>query len=122
MSAKENKAIVCQLVEDLFNTGNLDIVEEVFADPDFSGRENVKRSVTEWLAAFPDTVSVAQDVFAEWDKIAVRWITQATHQGEFLGVPPTDNHINVTWFGIFRLSEGKIIESWDTFNVVEMTE
>jgi predicted SnoaL-like aldol condensation-catalyzing enzyme len=39
-----------------------------------------------------------------------------------LGVPPTDNHINVTWFGIFRLSEGKIIESWDTFNVVEMTE
>ncbi len=131
MSAKENKAIVCQLVEDLFNTGNLDIVEEVLADsyidhssshPDLSGRENVKRSVAEWLAAFPDTVSVAQDVIAEGDKIAVRWITQATHQGEFLGVSPTDNHVNVTWFGIFRLSEGKIIESWDTFNVVEMTE
>ena len=131
MSAKENEAIVCQLVEDLFNTGNLDIVEEVLADsyidyssshPDLSGRENVKQSVAEWLTAFPDTISVAQDVIAEGDKIAVRWITQATHQGEFLRVPPTDNHINVTWFGIFRLSEGKIIESWDTFTVVEMTE
>jgi predicted SnoaL-like aldol condensation-catalyzing enzyme len=39
-----------------------------------------------------------------------------------LSVPPTGNHIYVTWFGIFRLSGGKIIESWDTFNVLEMME
>ncbi len=131
MSAKENKAIVCQLVEDLFNTGNLDIVEEVLADsytdhspshPDLSGRENVKQSLVEWLTAFPDTVSVAQDVIAEGDKVAARWTTRATHQGEFMGVPPTGNHINVTWFGIFCLSEGKIVEGWDIFNVLEMTE
>jgi steroid delta-isomerase-like uncharacterized protein len=87
-----------------------------------SGRENVKQSVAKWRTAFPDTVSEAQEVIAEGDKVAARWITQATHQGEFMGVPPTGNHISVTWFGVFRLSEGKIVESRDTFNVLEMME
>ena len=37
-----------------------------------------------------------------------------------MDVPPTGNRIDVTWFGIFHLSGGRIVESWDTFNVVEM--
>jgi hypothetical protein len=35
---------------------------------------------------------------------------------------PSSNRIDVTWFGIFHLSEGKTIESWDTFNIVEMLQ
>jgi predicted ester cyclase len=88
--------------------------------PGLPGPENVKRSISQWLAAFPDTVSAAQDILAEGDRVAARWSTRATHRGEFMGVPPTGNPIYVTWFGIFRLSGGRIVESWDTFNVVEM--
>ena len=129
MSAEANKAVVRRLVEDLFNTGDVGIADEVLAGdyvdhsashPEAPGRENVKRSVSEWLAAFPDTVSVAHDVVAEDAKVAARWTTRATHRGEFMGIAPTGNRIDVTWFGVFRLSEGKIVESWDTFNVVEM--
>jgi predicted ester cyclase len=39
-----------------------------------------------------------------------------------MDVPPTGNRIDVTWFGILRLSGDKIVESWDTFNVVEMMQ
>jgi steroid delta-isomerase-like uncharacterized protein len=129
VSSEDNKAIVRRLIEDLFNTGNPDIADEFLADdyvdhspshPDVPGRENVKQSVSEWLIAFPDTVSVAKDLVAEEDRVAARWSTQATHRGEFMGVLPTGNRIEVTWFGIFRLSDGKIVESWDTFNVLEM--
>jgi len=35
-------------------------------------------------------------------------------------VPPRGRWIDVSWYGIFRLSGGRIVESWDTFNVVEM--
>jgi predicted ester cyclase len=103
-----NKAIVSRLVEDLFNTGDLDVVDEVLADeyvdhtasdPDLPGPENVKRSVSEWLTAFPDTVSVVKDMVAEGDKVAARWTTQATHRSEFMDVPPSGNRIAVTWFG-----------------------
>jgi predicted ester cyclase len=76
--------------------------------------------VSEWLTAFPDTVSVARDIIAEGEMVAARWTTRATHRGEFMDVPPTGNKIDVTWFGIFRLSGGRIVESSDTFNVVEM--
>jgi predicted ester cyclase len=78
--------------------------------------------VSEWLAAFPDTVSVVRDMSAEGDRVAARWTTQATHRGEFMDFPPTGNRIDVTWYGIFRLSGGRIVESWDTFNVVEMMQ
>jgi steroid delta-isomerase-like uncharacterized protein len=131
VSPETNKAVVRRLVEDLFNTGDLEIADEVFADdyvdhsasyPESSGPENVKRSVSEWLAAFPDTVSVVQDIVAEGDKVAARWSSRATHRGEFMDVPPTGNRIDVTWFGIFCLSDGRIVESWDTFNVVEMMQ
>jgi steroid delta-isomerase-like uncharacterized protein len=126
---EDNKAIVRRLIEDLFNTGNPDIADEVLADdyvdhspshPDVPGRENVRQSVSEWLIAFPDTVGVIRDLVAEGERVAARWSTQATHRGEFMGVPSTGNRIDVTWFGIFRLSDGKIVESWDTFNVLEM--
>jgi predicted ester cyclase len=129
--SEANKTVVLRLIEDLFNTGNLDIADEVLArdyvdhspsHPELSGPENIKRSVSEWLSAFPDTVSVAQDVVAEGDKVAARWTTRATHRGEFMDVPPTGNRIDVTWFGMFRLSGGRIVESWDTFNTVELTK
>jgi predicted ester cyclase len=129
VSSEDNKAIVRRLIEDLFNTGNPDIADEVLAydyvdhspsHPDVPGRENVKQSVSEWLIAFPDTVGVIRDLVAEGDRVAARWSTQATHRGEFMEVSPTGNRIEVTWFGIFRLSDGKIVGSWDTFNVLEM--
>ena len=129
MPSEDNKAIVRRLIEDLFNTGNPDIADEVLADdyvdhspsyPDVPERENVKQSVSEWLIAFPDTVSVVRDLVTEGDRVAARWSTQATHRGEFMDISPTGNRIDVTWFGIFCLSDGKIVESWDTFNVLEM--
>ncbi len=126
-----SKTVVRRLVEDLFNTGNLELADEVltadYADhspshPDLPGLENVKRAVREWRAAFPDTLNVINDMVAEGDKVAVRWTTHATHRGEFMGIAATGNRIAVTSFGIFRLAGGKIVESWDTFNVVEMMQ
>jgi steroid delta-isomerase-like uncharacterized protein len=128
-NVEDNNLTDRRLIEDLFNTGDLDVADEVLAGddvdhspshPDLSGPENFKRSMSEWLTAFPDTVSVVQDMIAEGDRVAARWTTRATHRGEFMSVPPTGNRIDVMWFGMFRLSGGRIVESWDTFNVVEM--
>lgn len=122
--SERNKAVVHRAVEELFNTGNLDIVEQVFApdyvdhspsDSELSGLENVKRFVAAWRAAFPDTRSTVEDMIAEGDKVAARWTTRATHRGEFLGVPPTGNVVTAQWLGIFHLSDGRIVDSWDHY-------
>lgn len=129
--SEEDKVVVRRLIEELFNTGDQDIADEVLAADyvDHSpshrglpGPENLKRAVSEWRIAFPDTRNVVEELVAEGDRVAARWTTHATHRGEFMGIPPTGNRIAVTSFGIFRLSGGKVVESWDTFNVLEMMQ
>jgi predicted ester cyclase len=98
VSSEQNKGIVRQFIEDFFNTGDPDIADEPLSDdyvdhspshPTLSGPENAKQSISEWLSAFPDTVSVGQDMVAEGDRVAARWTTQPTHQGEFMDFTPT---------------------------------
>ena len=129
--SEDNIAVARQLIGELFNTGNQEIADGVLAAdyvdhspsyPGLPGPENLKRAVAEWRLAFPDTRNVIEDMVAEGDRVAVRWTTHATHRGEFMGIAPTGNRMAVTSFGIFRLSDGKIAESWDTLNVVEMMQ
>ena len=131
MLQEENKAIVRRLLEGFFNTGDPDAADEVLA-PEYidhspsttetRGVDNIKRSVGEWRTAFPDTIQTVEDMVAEGDKVAARWITRATHQGEFMGIPATGNRIEVAGFGIFRIADGKIVESWDTFDAATMMQ
>lgn len=124
MSGEEHKAVVRRAIEELFNTGRMKIADEVFAtdyvdhspsNPELSSLENIKRFVEERRVAFPDTRNVVEDMIAEGDKVAARWTTQATHRGEILGVAPTGNEVTVRWLGIFRVSKGRIVESWDHY-------
>lgn len=128
---KENKTVVCRIVEDLFNTGDAGIADKDFAadyidhsasNSQMRGTENVRRFIESWRAAFPDTRSAVDDIVAEGDRVAVRWTTHATHRGEFMGVAPTGRQVAVGWFGMFRLSDGRVVESWDTLNALEMMQ
>lgn len=56
----------------------------------------------------------------EDDKVVTRWTMRGTHQGEFRGITPTGKQITVTGIGIFRFSNGKVVESWDTFDQLGM--
>jgi predicted ester cyclase len=59
---------------------------------------------------FPDIQWTLEEMVAEGDKVAARFIMRGTHQGPFFGVPPTGNRITVQAMNIYRLSNGKFIE------------
>ena len=53
--------------------------------------------------------------------MATHWRLEATHTGEFRGLPATNARIRVTDIGIFRFSEeGKVVESWDAMDQLGM--
>ena len=122
MSTEENKAISRRVAEEIFNGGNLDLVDELYAsdyvlhDPslpeDLIGPEGIKQYVAMNLGAFPDARVTVEDEIAEGDKVVSRWTATGTHTGDFMGIPPTGNRVEISGVTINRFSGGKIAEDW----------
>jgi predicted ester cyclase len=110
MSAEENKALVRREQEELWNhTGNLDAAEELFAPEQ---AEAAKQEAADFRQGFPDVVSTIEDIIAEGDKVVAHWRARATHQGEYMGIPPTGKEVEFTGISLYRIEAGKIAESW----------
>lgn len=70
----------------------------------------------EWAIfdAFPDAHYSLDDVVVEDDTIAARWTATGTHDGEFRGIAPTGESIEIVAYGMFRVADGVIVEVWLT--------
>ena len=123
MSTEANKAIIVQLYEEVFNKGNLDLVDKLVApnavnhDPAAppnipGGALGVKAVVTMLRNAFPDDHHMIEDLIAEGDKVVVRLTHTGTHQGAFLGLAPTGKQVTNTSIYIFRFADGQLVEAW----------
>ena len=110
MSAEANKTLVRREQEELWNhSGDLDAAEELFA----SGQvEAAKQEAADFRRGFPDVISTVEDLIAEGDKVVARWRSRATHQGDYMGIPPTGKEVEFTGISFYRIEEGKIAESW----------
>jgi predicted ester cyclase len=53
-----------------------------------------------------------EDIVAQGDKVAARFVEHGTHNGEFMGIAPTGRQATWTEIGILRIEGGKIVESW----------
>lgn len=79
---------------------------------DIKGRETLKKFQDSYFDAFPNLTYFFSDFVAEEDKVALRYGDTGTHQGVFNGIQPTGKDFKGTAIGIFRLKDGKIVESW----------
>ncbi len=110
MSVEENKAVVRREQEELWNhTGDLDAAEELFAADQ---AEAAKQEAAHFRQGFPDVISTIEDLIAEEDKVVARWRSRATHQGDYMGIPPSGNRIEFTGISFYRIEGSKIAQSW----------
>ena len=128
--SEENKAVVRRWVE-AFNEGNLDAVDELLTDsyvrhdpnsPEVRGPAEEKELIGMYRAAFPDLRFTVEDMVAEDDRVATRLGISATHKGELLGIPPTENRLSLTAMEIYRLKDGKIEEQWVNMDTLGMMQ
>ena len=63
-------------------------------------------------SGFPDIQWTLEDIVAEEEKVAARYIMRGTHQGSFFGLPPTEKSIQVQAINFYRLSNNQIIEEF----------
>jgi steroid delta-isomerase-like uncharacterized protein len=131
-TSEENKTIVGRVWEEFFIRGNLDKADEFFApdyvnhDPaaraDRHGPEELRQFLSMYRNAFPDMQFTIEDVIAEGDEVVVRWTLRGTHQGELMGIPPTNNQVTVRGMSIERVSGDKIVETWDNYDALGLMQ
>jgi hypothetical protein len=77
----------------------------------------LKQLIADYRTAFPDLKTMLDDIFAEGDRVAFRWNVSGTHLGDWLGIPPTGNHVAANGSTVFRISDGKVVESWTSIDL-----
>lgn len=117
-----NKALVRRMNEEVWNKGNLKIMDELYS-PDFAwhflptgyeiiGLDSLRKHVRKHREAFPDWGEEIKHIVAEGDFVVIHFISTGTNEGSFLGNPSTGKTIQINEMSIFRIVDGKIAEQW----------
>jgi len=127
----DNKLIVQQVVNEVWNTGDESKVDQFYADDFVFHTEGgaVQRgpdSIREWLqtthGAFPDISYQIGAIYGEDDKVAFRYTVAGNQTGDFRGLPPSGKTVHLTGHMIVHLRDGKIVEGhgyWDTLGLLQ---
>jgi len=124
---EENIAVSRRLIEEAFNDGNLDVIDECttenFVDHDAlvgdSDREGAKQSIAGYRQAFPDIHITIEDAFAAGDKVVYRWTGEGTFENELMGLQATHQKGDpVKGITIDRFEGDKVAESWTQWDTL----
>ena len=118
---KELKAKIQQALEEAWNNGDVDVLDELY-DPgfvrhrppfdDYTGLDAHKQRIEMIRTAYPDHKTIVHDILVEGDRAAVRYTWIGTHTGNGLSIPPTGKQVSVDGCDVYRFVNGKIVEEW----------
>ncbi|HEX9341629.1 MAG TPA: ester cyclase [Thermoplasmata archaeon] len=131
MGIEENKASVRMFYDEVWNRGNLSVVDKMTAEnfvdhnppPGATpGREGSKQTFQMIRAAFPDGLTTIDDIIAEGDKVVVRATMTGTHQGDFMGIPATGKPVKITGIDVMRFEQGQAVERWGEWDTAGLMQ
>ena len=117
----ENKALAERFVDEVWNSGNVALIDETVATtfvrhnpnswdpPMIRGLQEFKDYVTRTRTDFGNFHVAVDERFAEGDMVAATWTVTATHN-------ETGKPANVKGISISRFSGGKLAEEWVTWD------
>jgi predicted ester cyclase len=117
---EQNKQLARRVPEEIATQGNLDLIEEVFAEDaiehgvfdDARGHDAIRASLEGFRLGFSDFSATVEDMVCEGDTVAMRVTIRGTHDSPFMGFEPTGNEVEVQNMVFTRVENGKIVERW----------
>ncbi|HEY7355897.1 MAG TPA: ester cyclase [Ktedonobacterales bacterium] len=129
MDTEQNKAIYRRFIQEVFNEGRLDRMDELLS-PSYvyrdappgtpPGAEAIRQVVTMFRGAFPDLTVTIEDQVAEGDEVCSRTTTRGTHRGTIFGFPATGKVITMPGLTMARIVDGRVAESWVKNDVMSL--
>ena len=132
MSEAALKAQVRRFYDEAWNSGQLAVIDELFADDyvdhdavqqtgGMTGKESARAFIQVFRSAIPDLRCAIEDQIAEGDKAVSRWVATGTHEGTLMGVPASGRSFRVDGISIDRFdAEGRFIEGWGTWDGIAL--
>jgi predicted ester cyclase len=121
VAVRSNIETVREYTQRVFNEHDPDLASEYLAPEvkwhggllgTVEGVANVAEMLRGFIGALPDLHATEQDVVAAGDTIAVRYVVEATHEGNLLGLEPTGRRVRWDAVDVYRLADGMIVEEW----------
>jgi steroid delta-isomerase-like uncharacterized protein len=126
MTPEERKDLIRRTFDELFNKGNLDVCDEVYAancsfhDPSLpvQGVAGLKERTRQLREAQPDLHVDVHDVLVDGDLSASRWTMGGTARGEFRGLPATGKSYVMTGTTVGKWEGDRIVEAWLNYDML----
>ena len=121
---EQNKAVVRNFLEGLWNYEKLQSLPEVLA-PDYvfhdaigdtHGIRQFREAIAEELEAFAELLVVVDDLVGEGDRVAVRYTSSYVHHGEFMRAFPTGQLMKLRGMSFHRVAGCKVAETWEAYD------
>jgi predicted ester cyclase len=125
MRTESNGELVRRSIEELWNEGHLDRVEQLFtsdhalhvlyegAEAGLGGPLGVRHRVAMWRAIFRDVQVTIEDLVVAGDRVVARWTGRGTDsEHHWWGPPATGKRVRWEAITISRIVGGKIAEEW----------
>ena len=129
-TTEENAGYIRHGIEEIFNRRNMAVADERFAEDivlhspaqrePMRGRATLKGFIGKLHTAFPDMRVTLEDLVAAGDRVVTRCTTRGTQDGDYFGTPPTGNPVTMSEVQIYRVVDGRIVELWLFFNVLDV--
>ena len=118
----ESEQLFRRLIEEGFNGGDLTVAEAV-TSPDLvehqdfgphhaPGAEGVRAVISSLRRAFSDFHLRIEDMAVSGDTVWARMTATGTHDGPFMGHPPTRRRMRANVFDVIRVVDGRMVEHW----------
>lgn len=120
MTTEQNKAVPRRFFKAM-ETNDQNALKELlapnfkachFGSPEPIHREDLLQVLAMYEGAFSDQKYTIIDQVAEGDRVTTRTTWEATHSGEFEGLPPTGKRVLISGIAISRVKDGQIFERW----------
>lgn len=133
MTGTENARRMRRLFDRAWTEGKLDVVDEIVADEFVFSRQgsggeggpgHYRDLIVSTRDVFPDMEYSIEDLIVGegGDKIVIRWRMTGTHEGEYKGVQPSHEPVEMEGIEINRFEDGSLVETWTYPNWVGFLE
>jgi predicted ester cyclase len=98
-----------------------DFVDHTPSPGQIPGRDGNKWWVNTIRTAFPDIRGRIENMISDGDYVGFVLVFEGTHQGEFMGIPPTGKPVVIQGVDIVKAGEpDKFTDGWATFDIMSV--